>query len=140
MNNKSETQVKETLMRKRTTLPLAGLSLALLAGLALASGPDIIGTWLGKTEIPDAGLDELTMVITKTETGYAGLSSDTLGYLAPNSEMREIKLDKAELTFSLPLVDGQTVYLKLAVEGDKMTGTWTTAEGDMGAIAFEKKK
>ncbi|MBM3293176.1 MAG: hypothetical protein FJY82_01495 [Candidatus Aminicenantes bacterium] len=127
-------------MRKRTPLSLAGFSLAVLAGLALASGPDIVGTWLGKTEIPDAGLDELTMVITKTESGYAGLSSDTLGYLAPNSEMREIKLDKAELTFSLPLVDGQIVFLRMTVDGDKMAGTWTTSEGNMGAIAFEKKK
>jgi hypothetical protein len=127
-------------MRSNAIFFLAGLALAVLAGVAFASGPDIVGTWLGKTEIPEAGLDEVTLVITKTETGYAGQASDTLGYVAQNTEIKDIQLKDAELTFSFPLVDGQTVALRLTVEADKMTGMWTTSEGATGTIVFEKKK
>jgi hypothetical protein len=127
-------------MKKNPVLILVGLALAVLAGGAFAAGQDIAGTWLGKTEIPDAGLDEVTMVLVKTETGYAGTASDTLGYLAQNTELKDVKLEGAELSFNFFLVDGQPVVIRLKVEGDKMTGAWTTSDGGTGAMVFEKKK
>ncbi|MBM3311151.1 MAG: hypothetical protein FJY80_06560 [Candidatus Aminicenantes bacterium] len=127
-------------MRRSLLLPLVGLAMAVLAGGALASAPDIVGTWVGKTEIPEAGLDEVTMVLTKAETGYAGTASDTLGYLAPSTELKDVKLEGSELSYTFPLVDGQTVVIRLTVEGEKMTGAWTTSEGSTGSITFEKKK
>jgi len=34
----------------------------------------------------------------------------------------------------------QEIWIKLTVDGDKMTGTWTNVDGATGAIIFERKK
>lgn len=120
------------------------LTLVLILTLVLtgfAAGlPELEGTWLGKTEVPDQGLDEVTMVIVKAKEGFSGTLVDSLGLIAKETAIKEIKLQANELTYHFSLVDEQEVWIKLTVDGDKLTGAWTTAEGDTGAIVFERKK
>jgi len=110
-----------------------------LTGFAVAP-PNIVGTWLGKTEVPDQGTDEVTMVIAKSEEGFSGTVVDTLGLIAKDTAIKDVKLQDKELVFHFPLVDGNDIWIKLTVDGEKMTGAWTSADGEVGALVFEKKK
>ena len=110
-----------------------------LTGFAVVP-PDIIGTWLGKTEVPDQGPDELTLVFVKGEEGFSGTLVDTLGLIAKDTAVKDIKIQDNDLTFHFPLVDGMEISVKMAVDGNMMKGAWTTPEGDMGTLVFERKK
>jgi len=110
-----------------------------LTGFAVAP-PNIVGTWLGKTEVPDQGPDDLTLVVTKGEEGFSGTLVDTLGLIAKDTVVKDIKIQDNELTFHFPLTDGAEISIKMTVDGDKMTGAWAHPEGDMGALVFERKK
>jgi len=107
---------------------------------AFAAGPDITGTWIGRTEVPGQGLDELTMALKKGETGFIGTLVDTLGMIAKDTEIKDLKIDGANISFNFALVDGASVAVKLAVTSDKMKGSWEHQEGSTGALEFEKKK
>jgi hypothetical protein len=117
-------------------------AMVLLIGAILWGAPaaGIEGTWLGKTDVPDVGTVELTMVLAKTETGYKGTISDATGIMDKDTPLSQIKLDGAKLTLQFPLADGAVVALSLKVEGDKMSGEWTHEQGSMGSLAFERKK
>jgi hypothetical protein len=132
---------EEFTMERNASLGTIIILLAAMAGLlAYATAPDIAGTWIGKTEVPNVGVDELTLVITKTTTGYSGTFSDAQGVLNKDSEITAVKLEGDELSFDFPLADGTPMVAKLKVDGDKMTGTWGHPEGDVGTMTFERKK
>lgn len=120
----------------------AGLILLAHAFIAAASpaAVDIIGTWLGKAEVPDVGIVEITVVISKTETGYAGIINEPSGMIAADTVLSDIKLDGDKLTFNFPLADGAKIDCLLKVEGATSTGTWTHPEGSSGSLSFERKK
>lgn len=119
---------------------LAALVLVLGAVLWAAPGAGIEGTWLGKAEVADVGIVELTMALTKTETGFTGVCSDSMGMLNKDTPLTEIKLAGDKLAFQFLLADGALIVVDLKLEGDKMTGSWTHQEGDSGALSFERKK
>lgn len=127
---------------KTRILSGAGLILLALVSIAAASpaAVDIVGTWLGKAEVPDMGIIEITVVISKTETGYAGTINESSGMIASDTILSDIKLDGDKLTFNFPLADGAIIDNQLKIEGDKITGTWTHPEGSSGALSFERKK
>jgi hypothetical protein len=121
------------------------LALFLLAGL-LAAAPDFAGTWIGKTEIPGVGMDDLTLVIQKKENAqtktvvYAATITDTLGYVAPGTEAQEIKVEGAEMTFHFYIVDGSVVTNKITLKDDVIIGAWANAEGTGAEMRLERKK
>ncbi len=126
---------------KQRLLPALAL-VAILAGFGW-TGPqdiDVTGTWVGKTEVPDIGAVTLTLVLKKTETGYAGTLNDDMGVLAKDTPLTKIKLEGDKLTFAFPIADGGTVEADLKVEGKKLTGLWIHEAGGSGALAFEPKK
>jgi len=122
----------------------SGVVLVLLAAaaglLAYAAAPDITGTWIGKTDVPDVGIDELTLVFKKTPDGYVGVFSDSLGQLAKDTELKDIKLEGSQVTFNFPIIDGTILQGTLKIDGDKMTGAWTHPEGNSATWTFERKK
>jgi len=122
-----------------TPASLVFLFLALAVGL-MAQAADFAGTWLGKTEIPDVGVDELTLVMEKTESGFKGKLTDTLGMLTPETELRDVQTTGNEMTASFNLADGAAVKFKLNLEGDKMTGIWEHQAGGAGTLEFARKK
>jgi hypothetical protein len=132
---------KEFTMKRNISFGTIFVLLAALAGLlAYAAAPDITGTWIGKTEVPNAGVDELTLVLKKTPTGFTGTFSDTLAQVDKDAAITEVKLEGDDLSFNFFLADGTAMIAKLKVDGDKLTGTWGHPQGDVGTMTFERKK
>jgi hypothetical protein len=112
----------------------------ILFSTAAASAPDLAGTWIGKTEVPDQGTDEVTLVLKKDEKGYTGTVVDTLGLIAKDTEIMDVKVEGNEISFRFPLTDGAMISVKMTADGNKMAGAWVHPEGDTGVLSFEKKK
>ncbi len=128
-------------MNRKANFGTALVLLAALAGiLAYAAAPDIAGTWIGTTDVPGAGVAELTLVLKKTPTGYTGTFSDSLGMVNKDTEITAVKLEGVDLTFGFALADGTPMNARLKVDGDKLAGTWEHPESGGGAMTFERKK
>jgi hypothetical protein len=130
-------------MRKTLSiLAFIAFTLALSSGLAFCLADDISGTWLGETEIPDQGTDEMTLVIEEAGDTYTATISDSFGMLV-DAECEDLEYKDNVLSFNISIYDGyssMTVYITLKVEGNSMTGQWETEEGDTGEITMEKKE
>ena len=95
-------------MKRNASIGTIFVLLAALAGLlAYAAAPDITGTWIGKTEVPNAGVDELTLVIKKTATGFTGTFSDTLAQVEKDAAITAVKLEGDDLTFNFSRSTGR---------------------------------
>jgi hypothetical protein len=130
-------------MKKLTSiLAFITFIVALSSSLVFCLADDISGTWLGETEIPDQGTDELTLVLEKAGDTYTGTLSDSFGMLM-DTEAEDLEYKDNVLTFNFSIYDGyssMTVYITLKVEGDTMTGQWETEEGETGEINMVKKE
>jgi hypothetical protein len=126
-------------MRDRFLFSVSCLAFILFIAAA-AAAPEFAGTWLGKTEVPDQGIDELSLVLKKGEAGYSGTITDSLGMIVKETELKDIKIKEKTMTFQFPLFDGTPITVKLTLDGDKMTGAWEHPEGSMGTIELERKK
>jgi hypothetical protein len=130
-------------MRKITSIVAFTVFIfALSSGLVFGQAEDISGTWVGETEIPDQGTDELTMVLEKAGDTYTGTLSDSFGMLV-DTEAEDLEYKDNVLTFNFSIYDGYSsmaVYITLKVEGDTMTGQWETEEGDTGELNMVKKE
>ncbi len=123
--------------RSRCMLVVAILS-ALVLG-ASAEAAEIAGTWVGKTEVPDQGADQVTLVLKKAAGGtYTGTIVDTLGQIAPGTEIGGVKWENDTLTCAFKLTDGSVVTMTVRFQAGKLDGSWTHEEGATGAITFEK--
>ncbi len=134
-------------VRSGIICPVAFALVVLTAGVAAAQKPAatrskavIVGTWIGPTQVPDQGTDQITITITKTDTGIAGTISDSLGVIAGTTEIKDLTFADATLTGSFPLGNGQLITLKVKLEKDTLTGNWTHEGGDTGDITLERKK
>ena len=121
------------------------LAAAALLGVITLTGftqkaPNLSGTWIGKTEVPNIGTDEVTLVLKKAEKSYGGTISDNQAVINANAEIRDVTMDGEKLSFICPLAEGTLLMIKLVVDGDKMTGHWEHPAGTTGAIEFVKKK
>jgi hypothetical protein len=124
-------------VRTKCVLAIAILSALLLANAAQAA--DITGTWRGKTEVPQQGPDEVTIVLKKTATGaYAGTISDSLAVIAAATEIKDITWADNVFTCSFPLANGANVKLTCRLEDGRLNGTWVHEQGDTGSIVLEK--
>jgi hypothetical protein len=101
---------------------------------------DLSGTWVGKTEVPDSGTDEVTLVLQKSDDGYTGIVNDSLAVIGKDTAIRDIKLEGDRLSFAFNLPDGNWVMMKVTVTGDTMEGQWEHQEGGIGAIELVRKK
>jgi hypothetical protein len=130
-------------MRKFTSIAtFVVFILALSYGVAFCLADDISGTWVGETEIPDQGTDELTLVLEKAGDSYTATLSDSFGMLI-DAEAEDLEYKDNVLTFNFSIYDGyssMTVYITLEVDGNTMTGQWETEDGNMGEINMEKKE
>jgi hypothetical protein len=124
------------MMRRVAFLFLSAL-VALTVPLWAAENP--VGTWVGTTEVPDQGADGVTLTIAKSDGGYTGTMTDSLGMVAREA-LRDIEFAEGVLTFGFALTDGTAMKMKLKIAGDRMAGEWQHPEGDIGAITLERKK
>jgi len=114
--------------------------IGLFALAASAAAPNFVGTWIGKTEVPDQGTDELTLVVVKTATGFEGTFKDAMGIISPETKITNVKVDDATLIFNFAITDGTVLTGLIKVDGDKMTGQWEQPEGSGAPWTFERKK
>ena len=130
-------------MKKFTSiLTCIGFVFIMSSGLAFCLADDISGTWIGETEIPDQGTDELTLVLEKAGDTYTATLSDTFEMLM-DTEAEDLEYKDNVLTFNFSIYDGyssMTVYITLNVEGDTMKGQWETEEGETGEVNMTKKE
>jgi len=130
-------------MKKTTsTFALIIFIFTLSSGISFCQDIDLSGTWVGETEVPDQGTDEMTLVLEKKDGEYTGTISDSLGMLQ-DVECEDIELKDNTLTLDFIFSDGydyMTVYITLTVEGDTMTGYWETEDGSTGSIKLEKEE
>jgi hypothetical protein len=105
-----------------------------------ASAVNLAGTWVGSTDVPDVGSDQVVLVIEKDGTGYRAIVSDSAALIAKDTPARDLKLDGDTLSFWFPLADGPTVAIQLTVSGDTMSGGWQHEGGQTGSLSFERKK
>jgi hypothetical protein len=101
---------------------------------------DFSGTWIGKTEVPDIGTDEVTLVLRKVDKGYGGTIVDNQGVIAANTEIKDVTIIGDKMSFTFNLADGNLITIKLLVTSEKMTGQWEHPEGSAGAIELVRKK
>jgi hypothetical protein len=120
--------------------------LAVLAGVAFAQTPkkpEIVGTWVGTAVVGNDGSEiELTVVIDKTDAGYAGKISDVTG-MVPETPLKEIVFKDNKLAFELDLAQatGTTlIKIELLLEGETLKGAWSDPEGSSGAISLALKR
>lgn len=125
-------------MLKRVLLVLAAAAMVSVPA-ALRAAEEPAGLWIGTTNVPDQGADQVTLAITKTADGYGGTMSDSLNIVAKEA-LRDVRFADSVLSFGFTLTDGTLMTMTLTLGGDKMAGEWETPDGGIGAIAFERKK
>ena len=126
-------------MRGRHGLLLLAVIAAALLSAPLRAAEDPAGLWIGTTEVPDQGTDQVRLAITRIDGGYGGLMTDSLRVVAGDA-LRDVRFADGVLTFGFSLTDGTAMTMTLKVTGEKMAGEWRHPEGDSGAITFERKK
>lgn len=97
------------------------------------------GKWNGKMAIPNFGTYEMTMVLEKTDSGYKGKVNDTVGYIAEDTEIQDIKIEGNQLSCWFDLTDGTIVNLTLTADGDTMIGE-AEREGGIVSCVFVREK
>jgi hypothetical protein len=124
-------------VRTRPILAIVIVSALLLASAAQAA--DITGTWSGKTDVPEQGTDQVTLVLKKAAKGsYEGTISDSMGMIAAGTEIKNVTWADDVLTFSFTLTDGAEVKLTCRLENGKLNGGWTHQGGSTGTVVLEK--
>ena len=131
-------------MRKITALmTLACFMLMFAGGLVYAGEKDLVGTWVGETEVPDSPeMDQLTIVFALTDGKLTGTFTDTAGY-ASEAPCEDITYEDGNLSFHFDVNDGYVtmpIYVTLKVEGDSMTGYWENEEGQSSDVKLQRKK
>lgn len=129
-------------MNKNTSILFMAVLMIAVSGVVFGQSPDLSGTWLGETYVPDAvDPDELTLVLKKENGEYTGKLTDSMGMLE-ESECEDIEFVDNQLTFNFEVDTGTEylrVYINLKVEGDTMTGFWESEDGSTGEVSLRKK-
>lgn len=112
-------------MKIKRVLPLV----CCLLGAALSMAQDkaeLLGTWKGLVMLNNGAEDKLTLVFEENEGQLVGHVTDEFGLLA-NAPMKEMTLDKGEITFRLEINDTTgkiTIHLEGTIEDGVMEGEW----------------
>jgi hypothetical protein len=100
---------------------------------------DLTGTWEGKMHIPNFGPYERTMTLKKTESGYEGTVSDTMGYIAEDTIIQELKVEGNQLSCWFEMADDSVCYLNLTEENGIMIGEAERAGGVVSCVFVLKE-
>jgi hypothetical protein len=113
---------------------VSGCLAILIVGLTSAAvrpAADMSGAWVGNLEISEEDNDQLTLVLTKSAAGYAGIINDTMGFLEKDTRITDVKAGDQTINFTFKINFGtniQTIEMGLTLHGDKLTGTFESRE------------
>jgi hypothetical protein len=119
----------------------------LTVGLAFALGPlfgqesDLTGTWEGTTYVPDAGDDQVTLVLRKEGEVYSGTVTDSMG-LAVESKLENAQFGDGTLKAEFTIFNGSDyvrIRLTLKVSGELLVGHWEDPDGETGNLELKRK-
>jgi len=106
-----------------------------------ADAADFSGTWLGKTNVPSLGADEITIALKNKNDSYTGsVVGDSLEIIVPDTPIQNIEVDGSVITFQFPLIDGAMLSCNFTLGDDKLDGCWTHPSGSKGVFVLEKKE
>lgn len=103
--------------------------------------PDLTGTWVGVSLVPNVGEDPITLELKREGDAYSGTCADGAGMIVER-EIRNVAFKEGTLTFDIGVSNGTDVFpvhLSLKVEGDKMAGNWSTDQGESGEVRLARK-
>ena len=104
---------------------------------------DVSGTWAGVTTVPGASQpDQLNLDIVKEGNKLVGTISDSMSVVA-YGKCKGMYIKNDILTFAFDVTDGHDVFpaqVKLTIDANTMTGTWSTPDGEGAEITLQRKK
>jgi hypothetical protein len=122
---------------------LAAALLVVAAGSHSAQTPDLGGTWVGDTVVPNSQeKDIVTLVLKKDGASYTGTLSDSMG-MAVSVPLEKVKIEKGTLTFEFVVQTGEQpmrIYTTLKISGEKLIGSWTSEDNSTGNLEMTRKK
>ncbi len=131
-------------MKKLLKILLGGMFIVMASFVVAAPGTDVLdfsGTWLGKTNVPSLGPDEITIVLKNEKDSYIGtVVVDSLKIIVPDTPIQNIEVEGNTVTFMFPLIDGAMLSCSFTLENDKLDGYWTHPSGSKGVFVLEKKQ
>jgi len=92
-----------------------------------------------KMHIPNFGPYDMTMVLEKTDSDYEGTVSDTIGYIAEDTIIQELKVEGNQLSCWFEMTDDSVCYLNLTEEDGIMTGEAERAGGVVSCVFVREK-
>ena len=129
-------------MFRRTFVLLLVMSCAGAAVGAAARAADLSGTWVGVTQVPGIGEDRLKLDLKADGAGYTGLMTDAAGIVVANP-ITKVKVEGALLTFDIVVNNGSPefpVHVSVKADGDTLTGSWATDEGESAPFTLTRQK
>lgn len=130
-------------MRKRSGVAALSVLVVLAAvGLAAQAPPDLTGKWVGSTLVPNVGEDKLVLDLTKDGDSYAGTIADSAGMIV-QAAIANVSFADGLLTFDIVVSSGSETFpvrISLKAEGDTLTGSWATGQGDGGSVTLTREK
>ncbi len=102
----------------------------ILASVAVAAASDVTGSWTLTVKAPDGQQINAELALKKEAGAFTG----TIQSAGRTFDLREIKLEGDNLSFQLTVRE-QPYTLKLAISGDSLKGTYSTADGSSGPVS-----
>jgi hypothetical protein len=128
-------------MKKPHLLISLIIGLALGAGVLFGQETDLTGTWEGTTYVPNAGDDQVTLVLKKEAGTYSGTVTDSM-QMANESKLENVNFTDDTLTAEFMIFNGADyvrISLTLKVSGDSLVGHWADPDGGTGNLDLKRK-
>jgi hypothetical protein len=127
---------------KKLIFPLIlAAALVFCLGTLFGQETDLSGTWEGTTYVPDAGDDQITLVLRKDGETYSGTLSDSMG-LAVESKLENVQFKEGILKAEFVIFNGDDyvrISLTLKVSGEMLVGNWADPGGETGTLELKRK-
>jgi hypothetical protein len=134
-------------MKRVTILMFTALLMTFAATSLFGQTPDISGTWVGDTEIPNStGTDHVTLTLKKADALYSGTITMARAKDAAIENFAFEDEDTFNFEFVMPSgTDKIRVKVKLdilndKVLGSKLMGSWAIEDGTYGSLDLQRSK
>jgi hypothetical protein len=128
-------------MKKLIFLLLLTAALVFCLGTLFGQTVDLTGTWEGTTYVPDAGDDQVTLVLRKEGETYSGMVTDSMG-MAAESKLENVQFKDETLKAEFVIFNGSDyvrISLTLKISGEMLVGHWADPGGETGTLELKRK-